>query len=280
MPACYKADNVIEGIEFGEGFNRAGLSSKEQVQISGILDRYGRWINQYGGGIPAPSIAQGIAHESNGNPVSTSDKTIRESGLWSVTKGVAEELDIDPFDPEANIWAGARLRNDRVRRMMENDGYGWLSQATAYDWTKLAYKLPGSLGYGGWKILMKKVFPSEPQPGSSKAQQPYQYMLNWIYEHPGKVPGVGRIPPGSVACRAVRHAGVDYLSRRGALSRPGHYRVLTRPAHFPRYSAKKFNAVWATAKSKRPAKFPEYMRESGGGGGLLPLIIIGILMVV
>lgn len=257
--------SITEAAEYGDSYQ---LGSAMRERIHEVYRTYKGWIDRYCGGITPISLASGMSWESRGNPYKfRAGESIKEIGLTSLTEGVARNLDVDPFDPEANIWAGAYLKNDRIRRIVEDEQFAWLVEADPYDWTKLTGKLPGSLGFGGWKAIMLLVFPSPPPPGSVRRIYPYDYMRAEILAHPGAVPKLGNMWPTLVACRIFRHSGVDFLEDVGQLHRPGAYRLIPRPRSLPRWNAEKFREVVRTPPSKRPSRFPEYDRYPGAGNG-------------
>ena len=258
MPACVKATTAQEGAKFAAGFKPPNLN-----KVLALYRVYQTWIERYRGALTGISIAQGILHESGGNPLSTSSPSLKESGLWSIVAGVMQNLNIDPFDPEANIWAGAWLRNDRLRQIVEDPEFSWLRDADPYDWTVITGKMPGSLGFPGWKVMMRKIFPSPPPKGSGQRVHPYQYIRTWVLSRPGQVPKLGEMGPGIVACRMLRDIDTPQLASLGALYAPGQYMLVPRPAHLPLYNETKFRKVWGTPKLLRPALFPEYLRTPG-----------------
>jgi len=264
---CNRYLTVQEGIAAAETFNAKGFSEKRVAQIHDVYGVYGAWIDMYRGAIPPLSVASGIEWESDGNPVKFKQSTdITETGLMSITEGVARDLNIDPFDPEANIWAGCHLRNDRARRVMQETRYSWLGGSHPYDWTKLVAKFTGSVGWGGWNLIMDTVFPSPPTPGSAMAIRPYLYMLDWLKTTAPMALKckLGAMNPGCVALRLQRHWGTDWLERIGSLHVPGAFVVIPRPTHLPKWSESKWKKVIATPASKRLEKFPEYGRTPSG----------------
>lgn len=250
--------SIQAAAEYGDRYK---IGADARARILDIYETYRGWIDRYRGGVSPLGAASGMSWESRGDPLKfTPGKAIKEIGLWSITEGVAKNLDIDPFDPEANIWAGAHLRNDRVRQIMQDTRFNWLRDADAYDWTKLVWKLPGSLGLGGWRILMLKAFPTPPPVGRDQRRYPYDALRDWMLDHPGQVPKLGGMWPTLVACRVFRHHGVDFLRDVGQLSLPGYYKVIPRPSRLPRWNEAKFDAVVATPANQRLARFPEYNR--------------------
>lgn len=258
MPACIHAKDAKQGIRYGEGYNSRGIGERGHAKIVEVVERYRPWVETYRGGNPELSVGSGIMHESRGDPTSTSDPHIGESGLMSVTTGLSRKWDVDPFDPEANIWAGNRLKNERVRRILDDPEFSWLADAEPFDWTKLAWKLPGSLGFGGWKVIMRRVFPRPPT-GEAR-RKPYEHMVDAVRRAPGKVPTIGRMNPGIVACRIVRQSGTMYLEEHGSLVTPDQVEVIARPDHLPRFDEAKYARVWGTPKRRRHDRFPEYLR--------------------
>ena len=264
MGSCIRAATVAEGIKFGL---EAKVSIRGEKRILEIFDRYKQWILDYHGAMPALNIAAGINHESHGDPLSTSDKKIQECGLWSILGSSAENQDLDPFDPEVNIWMGARLRNQRVARILNDDRYNWLMDAEPYDYTKIMWTLPGSLGMGGWRRVMGWVFKRFPAVGSTDRIRPYHSMRLWFRRNVRQLQAkmdagerIGRMTIACVACRVVRTSTVDWLKEKGSLSYPVGINVVEAPYDFPEFDEDVYRAIWRTPKSKRHEKFPQYLR--------------------
>jgi len=267
MGACIRAATVAEGIEWGA---KAEVGVKGEEKILEIYERYKPWIAKYRGGMPALNVAAGIAHESGGDPTSTSDKRIQESGLWSILGSNAEADDLDPFDPEANIIMGARLRNKRVKKILSDERYFWLSDDDMDPWeyTKLVWTLPGSLGMGGWRRVMGWAgLDRTPRLGSYKRRHPYLHLRRWVKKNEELLQAkmdagerIGRMTMACVACRVVRTSTTCWLKKNNSLATPGAIRVPKIPEGLPEFDPDKFAKVWATPKGKRHGLFPEYLR--------------------
>lgn len=269
MGACIHATTVAEGIKFGL---QKSVGKKDENRIFEILARYGPWIRQYRGGMPALNVAAGINHESHGDPTSTSSKRIQESGLWSILGPNAEAEDLDPFDPECNILMGARLRNKRVKKIITDERYFWLGDhdMDPYEYTKLLWTLPGSLGMGGWRKMVDWAFRRRvPKVGTFQREHPYEFMRRkiqkpfWVKKFQEKMDAderIGRMTMACVACRIVRTATVDWLKENNGLAKPGSTRVAKIPEGLAEFDPDKYAAVWATPKKERHERFPEYLR--------------------
>jgi hypothetical protein len=265
MGACIHAKTVAQGIEFGL---QKQIGVKDEKRIFEIYERYKPWIDKYRGGMPALNVAAGINHESRGDPLSTSSARIQECGLWSVLGPNAEAEDLDPFDPEANILMGARLRNKRVKKLVGDPRYEWLATINPYEYTKLLWTLPGSLGMGGWREVMGWMFYGKtPKAGSFKRAHPYEYMVRWVRRNVDKLQAqadsgykIGKMGLPCVACRIVRTSTVDWLSDNNSLSTPGTTRVAKIPDGLPEYSPTMYAKIWATPKKERHDLFPQYLR--------------------
>lgn len=280
MASCRDAETIQEGIDIARRYK---VTAKSKMRALTTYHKYKAWIDQYRGGVPPVSIASGILHESGDNPLSTSDVRLKETGLWSLLPGFCQTHSIDPFDPEANIWGGARLRNERIKRAI-ND-FPWIIDADPYDYTKLVIKFPGSVGYGGWRIIMRTVFPQAPT-GQTR-RHPFAYMKNWILTNPNRARRlkVGRMSVPLIVCRTFRCHATDLLRDIGQLAKPGEYRIIPRPAHLPAWNTSKFNRIWSSARSRRKSLFPEYLKTpiatigtvtSIGFAGLLGVVFLGM----
>lgn len=259
MPLCINAKTVEEGIRIASEFE---WGEKAIDSVLDVYKKYGGWIERYRGSVPAIYVAFGIRHESHGNPLHTSDPVIKESGLWSLLPGFCEKHNIDPFDPEANIWGACYLRNSRIKMIMDDPAYNWLADADPYDWTQLAILLHGGIGFGGWKAVMDLVFPTPPPLGSYERTYPYEYMRQWMEANASSVPKLGRMRPGIVVCRVMREANIEFLASLGQVAVPGQYTVIPRPGHLPPWRPALFNAIWGTSKDARKTLYPQYLRTS------------------
>lgn len=271
MGACIHAATVAEGIAFGM---KKEIGVKDEARILEIFERYKPWIERYRGGMPALNVAAGINHESHGDPTSTSSPKIEESGLWSILGPNAENEDLDPFDPECNILMGARLRNKRVKKIESDPRYSWLAspEIDPYEYTKLLWTLPGSLGMGGWRKAMGWAFGGKvPKAGTFKREHPYLFLVRWVKRNQGKLQAkqdagehLGKkktsMTLACAACRIVRTSTVDWLKKHDSLATPGTTRVAQIPPGLPEWDEKRYDAVWATPKKKRHERFPEYLR--------------------
>jgi len=287
MAACYHAKTVAAGLKSADMFNEAGIGITGAAKIMAIYGRYRGWLEAYKGGIPALSLAEGINHESGGNPLSTSDDDpdLRETGLITVTTGVSKRLDIDPFDPESNIWAGARLRNERFLSILADPKYSWLKDASRWDFTSLVVKGTG-VGFPGWKKFMDIVFPVPPAKGSFARLHPQLYVNQWLRDNPGKVPTLGRQGPGVVACRFARNSSADWLKEMGSLAKPRGFKLIPRPKHLPHFDEAKYNKMWSLSEAARMAQYPEYLTrfpppwspsKAVAGKVVVALLVLGAL---
>lgn len=272
MPSCVQAgDDAIKGGQYGLAFPEP----KHGNVLAAVL-RYQPWIDAYRGAMSRIEMGLLIARESGGDPTSTSDPGIQESGLCSLLPDFSKQEDIDPFDPEAAIWAAARLRNERVASRMKT--HGWLKQANALDCFILTWQLAGSIGYGGVTTLLNKFWPNPPAAGSIGAKQPYLVLRNWALSAPLSVPKLGRQGPGIVTCRVVKALVIGtWLQKQEPLPPSGSYTLVPRPAHLPRWNAQKFAQVWNTPAALRPLRFPEYYRYPPGSRVLRPASWVALI---
>lgn len=263
---CTDATTVAEALEIAGSFQAKDWWIERVLKV---YDTFGPWIDEYAGAIPPLGAAAGIAHESKGDPLGTGDPDLGEAGLWSITTGVAENLDIDPLHPEAAIWAGAHLRNLRVKSILDNPFYVWLQDSAPFDWTKICWKLPGSLGMGGWKQLVGGIFGKGPIVGSERRRYPYAYMRDWMKTHGHTVEQMGKMTGPTIVCRAFRDHDVKWLESVDALHDPGAYEVIPRPEHLPHWDPKKFKKVVKTPAHLREERYPEYFATPTGRQELL-----------
>lgn len=258
---CTDATTVDEALDIAASFE---AKDWWVARVEKVYATFGPWIDEYCGAIAPMSAAAGIAHESVGDPLGTGDPDLGEAGLWSITTGVAENLDIDPLDPEAAIWAGAYLRNLRVRDILANPFYAWLKDAAPFDWTKICWKLPGSLGLGGWKQLVGMIFGKGPQVGSERRRHPYAWMRTWIKKHHAQIEQMGKMSGPVIICRAFRDHDVRWLESVDQLNVPGDWELIPRPAHLPLWDPKKFKKVLKTPAHLREERYPEYFKTPTG----------------
>jgi len=218
------------------------IGANEEKKIRALYEKYKVFIDKYRGALPPLSVAQGLMHESVGDPEHTSDPIIGESGLWSILPGQALGNDFDPFDPEANIWAGGRLRNERIKEIL--DKWPWLKDSDPRDYTTITQKMPGSLGLGGFKTMMRVIFPSEPT--GERRKYPYRYMQSWVANSAnwGKIPTLGRQKPPLVAGRIYRDIAGEWLESIGQLAVPGQYALIPRPSHLPKFNPERWAKLW------------------------------------
>lgn len=242
--ALIHTKTISEAIELAK---QAKVSSSVESKIRSFYTKHKSLIDRYRGALPPLSVVSGLWHESHFDPLHTSDPVIMESGIWSLTPGVALKLNVDPFDMEAGIWAGARLKNERVKKILER--YPWLVNADPYDYAKIVYKLSGSLGLGGFYQAMTLMGYGSKAPENSWVRtHPYLAMRNWFLNPANweRIPKIGRMGPNIVAGRIVRSSGVDFMKRTGELAqvRRGYYKLVGRPAHLPPFNPGRFMAIW------------------------------------
>jgi hypothetical protein len=276
MPAFIYAKNVGEAIEWAK---KARIKEATETKIRAFYKKNKGIIDPYLGALTPLGVCAGMQHESHYNPTSTSDPVIMESGIWSITPGVALRYNIDPFDVESSIWAGCRMRNERIREILKL--YPWLVNADKYDYAKLTMKLPGSFGMGGFKRVMSLMGYGSKAPANEYVQRfPYRAMRNWFLNPANwsRIPKIGRMGPPIIAGRVVRQSGVEFMERVGEVAKvkKGYVKIIGRPAHFPPFNLGRFVAIWTPkvrsyfnkVMAEPPAereKFALYKKYGAGG---------------
>lgn len=242
--ALIHTETIAEAVALAQ---QASVSSSVETKIRNFYAKHQAVIERYRGALPPLSVVSGLWHESHFDPTHTSDPVIMESGIWSLTPGVALKFNIDPFNMEAGIWGGARLKNERVKEILES--YPWLVLSDTYDYAKLVYKLSGSLGMGGFYKVMKLMGYGPTAPESRWVRtHPYLAMRNWFLSPANwsRIPKIGRMGPNIVAGRIVRNSGVEFMKRTGELRqiRKGYYKLVGRPGHLPPFNPARFIEIW------------------------------------
>lgn len=241
MARLIDAKTIPEALEIAKKMS-GKIGDKETDKIKDLYAKYKTFIDKYRGALPPLSVAQGLMHESVGDPEHTSDPLIGESGLWSILPGQAMGSNFDPFDPESNIWAGGRLRNERVKEILSK--WPWLAQSDPRDYTTITQKMPGSLGQGGFKQIMKLIFPKPPT--GDRLKYPYKYMQAWVTNSANwpRIPTLGRQKPPLVAGRIYRDIAGEWLEEVGQLAVPGEYKLIPRPEHLPPFNPTRWAQIW------------------------------------
>ena len=281
--AIVHTKTISEAIDLAK---KAKVSSSTEAKVRAFYKEHKSIIDPYLGALTPLGAVAGMHHESHLNPMSTSDPVIMESGLWSLTPGVALRYNIDPFNMEAAIWAGCRMRNERIREILKL--YPWLVNADRYDYAKLTMKLPGSFGMGGFKKVMALMgYGKSAPPNETVRRYPYRAMRNWFLNPANwpRVPKIGRMGPNVIAGRVVRSSGVDFMQRVGEIDkvRRGYYKMVGRPAYLPAFNPARFIAIW-TPKIRKyfnevmtqpPAEREKYALYKKYGAGTLAAMAEG-----
>lgn len=244
MTAFIYAKNIAEAIEWAKA---AQINASSEAKIRAFYSQNKAIVDPYLGALTPLGACSGMAHESNFSATHTSDPVIMESGLWSLTPGVAIRYDIDPFDMESAIWAGCRMRNERIRTILKL--YPWLVNSDKYDYAKLTQKLPGSFGMGGFEQVMSLMGYTAKAPANAWVQRfPYRAMRNWFLNSANwsRIPKIGRMSPQIVAGRVVRSSAVDFMERVGEIDKiqRGYYKIIGRPEYLPPFNSSRFITIW------------------------------------